>query len=517
MRRLLAVCATAAMTVTAVGCTQSGGSTTGTDSGSTTTADGGSVAAPVSGYAHYDSTGARNLLLGTWWYVNYYDSAQLASGDMSKLPDGTEMVDYTNALPQDGDDDSMKAQRETNMTVCQDKWANAQNIESTYGIKYYWTNLTYEGVQSSINTSILAGTPDCDLYLIDAGMGIPAQANGLAVDLRTVLPADADIFNDQQVMSYLDMGDGKVCMIQRVEAQHQVEATYPLGFNKQMLDAAGLEDPRDLWDRGEWTWDKFNEYCQVLTQDTDGDGQIDQYGYCGYENETMEQLMMSNGANIAAGTTQTLDSPAMGEVLQEIYDLYNNYNVCYPYDFDGTPSDSMRNQYTNGNIAFFPIAAWIASGNGDYDHSAAAPQVTFDTCYVRWPVGPSGNKDTNAGKNDTSGELYMIPAGIDDPALVYNFLYDLWNWGGTPEETAVLRDDKQVMNWWYSVTAWEEDLQDQNFSCMNDCGAHTTFDLWNAMGVEYDLQGVIRGEMTPAQFQETYKQSFQDGLDAYFN
>lgn len=30
--------------------------------------------------------------------------------------------------------------------------------------------------------------------------------------------------------------------------------------------------------QGEWTWDKFLEYCDILTQDTDGDGTIDQWG-----------------------------------------------------------------------------------------------------------------------------------------------------------------------------------------------------------------------------------------------
>ena len=36
------------------------------------------------------------------------------------------------------------------------------------------------------------------------------------------------------------------------------------------------------------------------------------------------------------------------------------------------------------------------------------------------------------------------------------------------------------------------------------------------MGISYDFISLIRGEVTPAQFQETYKQQIQDGLDAYF-
>lgn len=452
------------------------------------------------------NTGTNDdISIGTWW-VQYYDSTQAKE----------DAPDWQSNQDAEGDSEETLETKAFNRSICEMKWANVDKIEQKYGITYHWDNLTIAGVKESINTSILAGSPDCDIYLVDTGMALPAQMNGLALDLKTVLPEDADVFNEQKIISYLDLGDGKVCILTRVEAQKQVEATYPLGFNIQMLEDNNLEDPRDLWERGEWTWDKFIEYCKVLTQDTDGDGQIDQYGYCGYEFETLEQLMMSNGANIASGATETLTSASVGEALQMMSDLYNVYNVCYPYDFEGDPSNSMRNQYTEGNIGFFPIAAWIASGNGDYDYGGTTgTTLPFDTAYVRWPVGPNGNKDTNAGKNTTSGEFYIIPAGVLEPEKVYNFLYDYWNWfdGDTS-----IRDDKKALNWWYGVTAKTEELQNLNFEVMRDCGANTTFDLWNSMGIAYgtSLQDLIKGEMTPAQFQETYKQQIQDGLDTFY-
>lgn len=49
-------------------------------------------------------------------------------------------------------------------------------------------------------------------------------------------------------------------------------------FNKDMFDAEGLEYPTSLQKRGEWTWDTFREYAKRLTKDTDGDGQVDQWG-----------------------------------------------------------------------------------------------------------------------------------------------------------------------------------------------------------------------------------------------
>lgn len=439
--------------------------------------------------------------IGTWW-VQYYDSSNT---DISDSPD------WNSNQVADGEEDT--PDKALGRQICELKWANRDKLEEKYGLKYYWKNLTYTGVQESINTSILAGTPDCDIYLVDTSMAVPAQVNGLAIDLKTILPEDADILKDQKIMQYLDLGDGKACIIKRVSAEANVEATYPLAFNVQMLQDNGLEDPRDLYEKGEWTWDKFNEYCKALTADTDGDGKIDQYGYCGYEYETLENLMMSNGADIAKSQTEALSSAATGEALQEMYDLYNTYNVCYPYDYDGSPSDSMRNQYSQGNIGFFPIAAWIEAGNADYTWGDTQGQLDFDIAYVRWPVGPSGNKDTNPGKNLTAGEFYIIPAGCKNPVTVYNFLYDYWNWfdGDTS-----IRDDKGALNWWYGVVGRTEEYQEANFNVMNDCGMHATFDLWNSMNIPWDLQGIIKGEVTPAQFQETYKLQVQDALDQYY-
>ena len=72
------------------------------------------------------------------------------------------------------------------------------------------------------------------------------------------------------------------------------------------------------------------------------------------------------------------------------------------------------------------------------------------------------------------------------------------------------------MWWWYAVTASDEDLQEENFDVMFDLGTREQFDLWDSVNVEMDLESLIRGDMTAAQMQETYRQEYQAGLDAYF-
>ena len=431
------------------------------------------------------SSEKRIINIGTWW-EQYYDSSHSALED-----DPT----YSGTL------------------AAQLKFDNVKAIEEKYNVEFYWQNLTYEGTKESINTSILAGSPDCDIYLVELSFGIPAALNGLATDLKTVLPADSDLFTDQSVATYLDLGDGKAHLLKRVEAASTIEATYPLAFNLQMLQDNNLEDPRELYKKGEWTWDKFIEYCKVLTQDTDGDGSTDQYGYCGYQNETFEQFLMSNGASIASTTTEEISSAPTGEVLQMVSDIYNVHKICYPYDSTDSASDSMRFQYREGNIGFWPGAAWVAAQNADYDYTGEnGVTLEFDTCYMPWPVGPSGNANTNGGKV-SAGEYYLIPAGVEDPELVFNVLNDMWNWY---DGDASIRDDEETLYWWYAVTGKDETIQNENFDVMYDVGSREVFELWNNLGFDYDFNSLIDGTVTPAQFQETYKQQVQDALDAYF-
>ncbi len=426
----------------------------------------------------------RKITIGVWWDF-YYDST------------------HTDVL----DDPSYAGNAADEL-----RWQIVDIVEEKWNVEFEYVNLTYTGITESINTSILAGTPDCDVYLCDPGMGIPAQMNGLAIDLKTIVPSDNDLFTEQLVMSYLDLGDGKACLMKQVKGENVVADTYPLAFNKQMLEKANLEDPRDLYARGEWTWDKFIEYATILTQDTNGDGALDQYGFAGFKEDVFGQLLMSNGASIASGTTEGLSSAATGEALEMFYNMYNTYKVCAPYP-EADNGDVTRYQYRDGNIAFWPCAAWIAAANADYDwDGSVGATLEFDTVYVQWPVGPSGNQETNKGEL-IGGSFWFIPVGIENPEQVYNAFYELTNYY---QGDIGVRDDKETMWWWYASTASKEDLQESNYAVMFDMGSKEQFDVYKTLGVAWDLEALINGTMTAAQFQETYRQEMQAAIDAYF-
>ena len=259
----------------------------------------------------------------------------------------------------------------------------------------------------------------------------------------------------------------------------------------------------------------------MLTKDTDGDGNIDVYGFGGWPGDYFMNFVMSNGTNVAATATENLSSPEVGEVLQFIQDLNLVDKVMYPIP-EENGWDVCRYLYRDGKVAFTPIAAWIMDSNKDYAfQSPDSPTLDFDMVFVPWPVGPHGDAETNAQKV-TANSCYVIPVGVEDPELVYNVLYDLLNWynydpnsedGGAA--ALAIRDDPETLGWWYGVTAKDIDLQDYNFEVMMEMGRHQMLDRYRSLGddAELPLREFINGDYTTAQLQEKYRQTIQDAID----
>ena len=422
----------------------------------------------------------RDLVYGLWWEIHY-----------------------------DSDDESWDVvDGATGKDIEIMQFEHVKDVEEKYNVKYHFENITYSGVQDSINNSILAGEPDCDVYMVELGWGVPAAMNGLATDLRDVLdPDDPLLRHEDPVLDFVNLPGGEVYLLKVVDAVAQVEATMPLAFNLQMLEEANLEDPRDLIERGEWTWDKFTEYCEKLTRDTDGDGVTDVYGYGAWPGDALPYWYMSNGTNMAATEKENLSSPEMGETLKFMQDLYMN-GWAYPVP-EENGWDVCRWLYRDKKVAFTTTAAWILDANKDY---LEEPNLDFDMVFIDYPVGPSGNAETNSMKI-AAGSFWMIPAGVENPKLVYDAFRAHWNWYNDDLE---LRDDPETLSWWYESTSNKLELQDANFEEMQKMGERTMVDFINVVIDSLPILDFLKGDYTPAQLQEQYKQVVQDALDSIF-
>lgn len=121
-------------------------------------------------------------------------------------------------------------------------------------------------------------------------------------------------------------------------------------YNKDMFEAAGIESVPT-------TWDELLETAKALTQDTDGDGEIDQWGMMFEMDDYWQPLTYiiqagadqwnENLTNIGFNNEQGIQG------LEFFNKLYNEEQVVLPLEMY-TNKDEERAYFYNGQVAMFP-------------------------------------------------------------------------------------------------------------------------------------------------------------------
>lgn len=441
-----------AMSLCLVACGDSGDSAKKTKSG---------------GYEAKD-LGGRTIKIGLWW-DEYWDS------------------DYKTLDDIDADGGAY-----TNADVMQMKLDKVREIEKKWNCKIDWVNLGWEGIIDSINTSVTAGTPDCDIYLVDLQFGISPVVNGYVQKISDYAPDNSDIRNDESVLTRFDLL-GSDDYLFHESSSIPTGATY-LAYNAEIIDKLGLEAPEKLAEKGEWTWEKFAEYAKKCTQDTDGDGKVDVYGYGSVWTQTVEGFCSSNNATIAASSKEGLSDPKTVEALKFIDRLYNTDKSARPYQEDWNDNQLC---FSSGKVAFTFTQPWVLIQE--------AANHDFDMRICPSPVGTSGDGKMAPAQLTNN---YMIPVGVDDATTVYEIFEELMNWynGDTS-----YRDDPE---WFESAFADEEQVE-----LAMELGKLSNNDLWTSIDSAGAVNkvfyaNIVDKEATVAQAVESNKQILQDELDS---
>jgi multiple sugar transport system substrate-binding protein len=122
-------------------------------------------------------------------------------------------------------------------------------------------------------------------------------------------------------------------------------------YNTALFDAAGLNYPQDSW-----TFDDFIATATALTQDTDGDGEADQWGF-GTEVETIRlaPFLWGSGGDFIDDpenpTRVTLDEPAAQAAIQWFTGLRLVHGVTP--DKISESAQSSEDRFLNGSVAMY--------------------------------------------------------------------------------------------------------------------------------------------------------------------
>ena len=372
---------------------------------------------------------------------------------------------------------------------------NVRRIEKKYNCTITYLNPGGDAIKSSLNTSVVNGTPDYDVYLTQMDFALPLAVNGYFIDLSTFKGEHLDLNNGQNILDVEEIA-GTNCFFQK--SGMNVVSTY-LAYNAEMVEAAGLEDPNDLYARGEWTWEKFAEYCTALTQDTDNNGETDIYGYGGDLTWTLQEFLASNDVILIGDDgKEQLTDPKVLETFKYLGELYSEKKVARPIVDDYYEG---IHGWINKQSAFGATKMWVLQSN--------VKRIKFDYRIVPFPQGPSG---TGEGASTGFGDYFVIPRGVKDPEIVYQVLEEFF---GYFADDLDLRDEDMI-------SLAEGCFQDEaDVETAFEIGTWGNGDVWFYVDSERYVptifSGVVSGEKTAAEVVESIKQLFQDEIDAIFN
>ena len=242
-------------------------------------------------------------------------------------------------------------------SIADDFTAKNPNVKVTVNVSdwdTYWDKL---------QTTMAGGNPP-DVFAMDAPLYPDYQSRGVLLNLQSYI--DRDGFD---LAGYY--GASLVCY-QTPEGYFGLPRDIQpsvMYFNKDMFDEAGLAYPDE-----NWTWDDLVEAGKALTKDTDGDGQIDQFGIWAdlWDMELLwaSLIWQNQGEILNTDYTKTLlgEEGAMG-AWQFIYDMLFEYGIM--------PSPSVAEQFgdpfESGNAAMTPAGHWVVPfyNNVDFNWDVA--------------------------------------------------------------------------------------------------------------------------------------------------
>lgn len=232
----------------------------------------------------------------------------------------------------------------------------------------YVSGILKDDYSSWISKEALDGKlPDVFMVLSD-DLSTYAKV-GMLEPLDTYMQTDANFDQSRYFSTTLNSGN-----IYNHQYALPYESSPTLMFvNKTLLEENGIATPSV-----NWTWDVFYSICEKLTVDTDGDGEVDQFGEYGY---TWQNALSSNGQALfdektMKSTLQNDDVYLAIEFVRKLNRLNRNQNVT-------------SEMFDKGKVAFCPMMFSEYRTYKPYPWSVKK-YSNFEWDCLPMPAGPDG-------------------------------------------------------------------------------------------------------------------------------
>lgn len=208
---------------------------------------------------------------------------------------------------------------------------------------------------------------------------------------------------------------------------------YNVDLMGRILGNNRRNEPLDLWNSGEWTWQAFEQLVNTLNSSLDHERTVEnggpQYVLGGRTYNWAYGFIGANGGRLVDDDFNTyLTSQPVLDTLEYLNRLYENPGMWID---DAALSNTSQVEFTAGNVVFQDGESWHITATNKWGNA------DFAINYVPFPVGPNVNEDmTNYrllqvnGKSthviSSSFSKANIPPGYEDLMIHDEIIFKIW-------------------------------------------------------------------------------------------
>lgn len=287
-------------------------------------------------------------------------------------------------------------------------WADVQDVWEQAIVEFEKSHPDIDIVQQAVSfdvhykkvlTTAAAGADIGDLVLLEDWFAQELLERDFLVDLGPWIKRDlkSGDFFEVSLDTYTKGGATRAFPI--------ALGSYPLFYNIDLFDAAGISYPDSTW-----TYDTLLEVAKKLTRDTDGDGRPDQWGFLLDNSGGFDGLLYSMGGGVLSEdlTRSAFAEPGTIRALNYWVDLVRLHKVAPPNAsvMGGSSSGGSRRPFETGRFAMAMLQSAISTYRS----------VPFKWNIALPPSGPAGRKALRYGA------AFGIPKTSENAEAAWEFI-----------------------------------------------------------------------------------------------
>jgi hypothetical protein len=233
-------------------------------------------------------------------------------------------------------------------------------IEEMLNIKIIPVWVAYASQPQFITQTVLAGDNAGDAVVTSFRYSFDAAKSGYLVDLAKMpgidlsMPWwDQNLMSETSVMNKIYYVTGDITVVDN-------DGTWIMMFNKPMHEDYGLPDLYEIVKNGEWTIDKFTEFCKGVTQDLNGDGKVTLADKAGLatSGDSIRSMFFSTGSRMIQKDGEDIPYFALQNDnvilnLEKIYEIFRGSEPMVILTDDGGSWQTTQAAFVENRALFY--------------------------------------------------------------------------------------------------------------------------------------------------------------------